>query len=358
MVCKKCGARLADDAVFCTECGEKINSPLCCPECGNELEEGSKFCVYCGADLTLPKAVKTTAENKYIPNYNTSGYEQPKKKNKFPVAAIVILAIVSILVISFAVRAVRRKKYEEELERLAEEYRQESNNSYSEPETYLEYSENSPVEILNAWTAEYMDRPIFVVSYRWTNTENTNQSALYNVSVSAYQNGIELEKPIFYDEDDDLRSRDIKPGVSVVIEEAFYLDDTVSDIEVEATPWFDLNGEVYVAETFWFTDADSYDDMDYYSDYSEYVLPFSDTVYLEESDLYGLSQNELKIARNEIYARHGRMFKDEQLQAYFDACSWYIPSIAPEDFKDSMLNSVEIANRDLIVEYEKSMGYR
>ena len=203
MVCKKCGARLADDAVFCTECGEKINSPLCCPECGNELEEGSKFCVYCGADLTLPKAVKTTAENKYIPNYNTSGYEQLKKKNKFPVAAIVILAIVSILVISFAVRAVRRKKYEEELERLAEEYRQESNNSYSEPETYLEYSENSPVEILNAWTAEYMDRPIFVVSYRWTNTENTNQSALYNVSVSAYQNGIELEKPIFYDEDDD-----------------------------------------------------------------------------------------------------------------------------------------------------------
>ena len=34
------------------------------------------------------------------------------------------------------------------------------------------------------------------------------------------------------------------------------------------------------------------------------------------------------------------------------------PSIAPEDFKESMLNEVEIANRDLIVSYEKEMGYR
>ena len=52
------------------------------------------------------------------------------------------------------------------------------------------------------------------------------------------------------------------------------------------------------------------------------------------------------------------MFDDEELQAYFDSCSWYRGSIRPEDFDDSVLNEYEMANRDLIVEYEKEKGYR
>lgn len=91
---------------------------------------------------------------------------------------------------------------------------------------------------------------------------------------------------------------------------------------------------------------------------NEYIFPESHFQYLKEWELEGLSKEELKIARNEIYARHGRMFQDDSLQAYFNSCSWYTPSIAPEDFKESMLNEVEIANRDLIVSYEKEMGYQ
>lgn len=91
---------------------------------------------------------------------------------------------------------------------------------------------------------------------------------------------------------------------------------------------------------------------------NEFIFPYSDFENLKKLDIEGLSKEELKIARNEIYARHGRMFQDKSLQAYFNSCSWYTPSIAPEDFKESMLNEVEIANRDLIVSYEKEMGYR
>lgn len=40
-------------------------------------------------------------------------------------------------------------------------------------------------------------------------------------------------------------------------------------------------------------------------------------------------------------------------------CEWYEGRIAPEDFHDeSILNPYEIANRDLIVQYEKDMGYQ
>lgn len=91
---------------------------------------------------------------------------------------------------------------------------------------------------------------------------------------------------------------------------------------------------------------------------SQYVLPNSDSTYLTESDLYGLTQEECRLARNELYARHGRKFDDEGLQAYFNSKDWYYGYINPSDFTESMLNDYEIANRDLIVQYEKEMGYR
>lgn len=89
----------------------------------------------------------------------------------------------------------------------------------------------------------------------------------------------------------------------------------------------------------------------------EFVFEKSDSTFLNESELEGLSKKECQIARNEIYARHGRLFKDEALQAYFDSCSWYTGTISGDEFDDSVLNEYEIANRDLIAKYEKSQGF-
>ena len=52
------------------------------------------------------------------------------------------------------------------------------------------------------------------------------------------------------------------------------------------------------------------------------------------------------------------MFDDEYLKEYFQSKGWYEPLVASEDFEDTLLNPYEIANRDLIVEYEKECGYR
>lgn len=90
----------------------------------------------------------------------------------------------------------------------------------------------------------------------------------------------------------------------------------------------------------------------------DFVLPESSTRLLTDADLYGLTAEECKIARNEIYARHGRRFKDAALQAYFDSKSWYTGTIEPDDFPENMLSDIEMKNRDMIVNYEKEMGYR
>lgn len=88
-----------------------------------------------------------------------------------------------------------------------------------------------------------------------------------------------------------------------------------------------------------------------------YILENSDTQELTKEDLTGLSAYECKLARNEIYARHGRRFDDEELQAYFDSQTWYSGVIDPADFDESQLSEIEIKNRDLIVEYEKENGF-
>lgn len=83
-----------------------------------------------------------------------------------------------------------------------------------------------------------------------------------------------------------------------------------------------------------------------------FVIPDSSTRYLTEADIVTLSDWEKKIARNEIYARHGRKFNSAELQQYFDSMDWYTPSIEAKDFKDEMLNDVERYNTRLISQYE------
>ena len=91
---------------------------------------------------------------------------------------------------------------------------------------------------------------------------------------------------------------------------------------------------------------------------SEYLLADSDSRYLTEDDLAGFTAEQCRLARNEIYARHGRRFKDPALQRYFDSLSWYNGTIEPSDFNDNVFNSYERANCSLIIDYEREHGYR
>lgn len=79
-------------------------------------------------------------------------------------------------------------------------------------------------------------------------------------------------------------------------------------------------------------------------DNDDYILPFSSTRLLTDEDIQGLSAWQLKVARNEIYARHGRLFTTQELQDYFNSREWYQGTIAPENFTDAMLTDIELAN--------------
>ena len=75
------------------------------------------------------------------------------------------------------------------------------------------------------------------------------------------------------------------------------------------------------------------------------------TTPITEETLGFLFAEDLRVLRNEVYARHGRIFKDVKLQAYFEAQPWYK---ADPNFKDDQLNEVEAANLAKIKEAEES----
>lgn len=58
------------------------------------------------------------------------------------------------------------------------------------------------------------------------------------------------------------------------------------------------------------------------------------------------------MARNEIYARHGRKFKDAQIQAYFDSRSWYSGTVEADSFDESALSDIERTNISFIKAHE------
>lgn len=90
---------------------------------------------------------------------------------------------------------------------------------------------------------------------------------------------------------------------------------------------------------------------------SEYIFPDSNSEYLATSDLKGMSQSQVRLALNEIYARRGATFETASNKKYFESKSWYKATCSKAEAQKKF-NKYEKTNVDLIVEYEKSKGWR
>ena len=150
---------------------------------------------------------------------------------------------------------------------------------------------------------------------------------------------------------------------------------TVLAAEIEAihgkrfddTPWL----QQYLDERYWYRAADKYDPKGL-SDIERKNLQLIDTIrkqqrrvalapgdmelfenkLVTEAMLRGLSLHELRLLRNEIYARHGRIFKTLWIQQYFGGQMWYDPK---EDFKDEDITGTDKTNIETIVALETKL---
>lgn len=90
-----------------------------------------------------------------------------------------------------------------------------------------------------------------------------------------------------------------------------------------------------------------------------YIFTNSSSAYLSKSEVSELSDNNLNLALNEIYARRGRIFKDASLASYFNSKSWYTPKYTSEEFSANVtFNNYEQANLQLMIDEQKKRGLR
>lgn len=84
------------------------------------------------------------------------------------------------------------------------------------------------------------------VYFEYTNnSKDENKQFDTTVDASAFQNGIELEHSIFHVNDETKNTgRDIKPGKTITVCEAFELLSDDDDVEIEVSPWISLSDKV------------------------------------------------------------------------------------------------------------------
>jgi len=136
----------------------------------------------------------------------------------------------------------------------------------------------------------------------------------------------------------------------IIFEGEFHNSDDAPNWFKDATQFTPyLTGDISIESSSDTSENEISGDMDDYADQDENgAFEWLSERKLTISDLEGLSSSELRIMRNSIYARHGRLFKSPDLREYFNAQSWY------NGYRDEVPESEMNANEKYNIQFIKS----
>lgn len=325
MKCPICSKEIADDAKYCLGCGGRIPR---CPTCNKVLSRSETFCTYDGTRIPEDVlAVFATPEpSKVSPATNNSNAGQqsaptvnnnmnknaaPKPpKSKIPVWILVVLAIFVFSSATLAFVVVSNMLV--------------SNSSGKDTKKVAKNDDDDDDE------------------------KTQNKKSKKKSKESETDEGKEASDG----SDETMASLDPSAGQTIDNQAPSYetpqatnmVPVTIPSQAVPQTP--PPTTVVYYYQNY----SDTGDMVDYF-------IYNSGSMYFTEADIMGFTADDCRLARNGIYARMGRKFKDAGLTNYFSQYYWYNPTIEPDSFSDSWLNSYQLANRDLIVSYERRHGF-
>lgn len=305
-----------------------------CPECGKKNEDGAAFCEECGSSLNLDQQetqVLETAKvgadaipaNPITPSVNrvavgTSPSSAPEtssgsKSKAIPIVVIscIVLAIIVVLGLVFFLGF--------------------ANGESGENAQDASTTEQEEVEVVNSSVVSNSEPSDHTVAF-----ETMGGTTYETLQVKA---GNVITSPV-------------DPNRAGYTFDGWYIDGTFT--QPVSFPYTvkqdDPTTIIFYAK--WKDNAE----LNRYDHYDSGIFPQSSTAYLSESDLYGLSKDEIQRAINEIYARNGYIFQTSETEKrYFESQPWYHGTETDMGAVKSGFNAYETANEKLLTEYRAKM---
>lgn len=150
-------------------------------------------------------------------------------------------------------------------------------------------------------------------------------------------------------------------GISGSFELIREKEDTVADpgydpswTEEELIGAINERSQYYRASAYYSEITDYWENTREVRDVSNVIEPLfeTDKKYYTKQEFEKEPMLVIHLAKNEIYARHGYIFADEDLYHYFMGCIWYSPTCERADFDDSVFNEYERANLEILAELD------
>ena len=310
-----------------------------CPVCNNNLEDSSMLCPFCGSQLQAESVSEVIVEE-------TSSAKPITSKKKGIIWVFLGIAVVAAAVaflIFLKVAGLPGDDSSDDGERRIRQRKTETGTETEETEEAVPGSEAGAV----ATSSTVVTGDCSIHGGVWDAADQSSLGSVQLILTSYDIAGLSYQAET--DPDGKFVIENIPEGqykVEAVLNGYEDLTENILVEEAEYTYIGEMTPEVTVT-----VDPESEPKQE------QYILPESDSRYYSESELDGLSEFEIKLARNELYARHGRKFDTPEVQAYFDSCDWYTGIMSASDYDkqlgDTVFNEYEIANKNLIINYEK-----
>ena len=354
LICSNCGDKLKPGAKFCNTCGQKVLPAvpvLRCPNCGETVSENTKFCRHCGSEIK--PAIKETG----IPVSPQSEKTEEVKKDNSRTLIWIMAGIIGVLAIVIAFLLGRGSA-----DKPAEIAIQET-PAVSQSEIDYESEDITTVDLTMA--IEDIDEMLKLVpaeggsesedyAHWWYGESGEYSFGSYNNSRKADYLWTSCPGHCFYGitigEPVDVSGLSGWDQIGSNYDNMTYrLDNLVLTVSYDPN---DSNNTVTELQLIREREEEAA-----YEEDDGYFFPDSLNTLLDESQLYGMSAQELTYARNEIYARYGYTFQREDLQEYFNTKSWYhADPRVNKDTISSYVSKIGMQNMVMIRDYQKAHG--
>ena len=129
-----------------------------------------------------------------------------------------------------------------------------------------------------------------------------------------------------------------------------YLSYDSSWTEEEMIKAINERSQFYHASAYYSEITDYWENVREVRDISNVIEPLfeTDQRYYTKEEFESEPMLVIHLAKNEIYARHGYIFANEDLYNYFMGCIWYSPTCDGTDFDDSIFNEYEKSNLEIL----------